>query len=216
MNNELQSKSGQLQKKSSKIQAKLFFIIQVINKNQQSWLRYFYKVWVYNYIKRPFCWQERWPNSGSGVPYLLTHHSNKLPQSQLTCVVSSGSWGASAQTVRQANPASLWLKWGTWAWCHWLNLHRCHHSGKISGKSPLTLSTRGCRAALLKEIWVFWVAASWLSQQCALAAQRANLPWVASGPTLPLGKGKGCPLCSMQPHLQHWGQRFRCLHIRRA
>jgi len=46
------------------------------------------------------------------------------------------------------------------------------------------------------------------SQQCALAAQRANHHGGASGPALTLGKGRGCPtvLHTVWSHLWHWGQ----------
>lgn len=42
-----------------------------------------------------------------------------------------------------------------------------------------------------------------LSQQCALAAQGPTASWGAPDPALLLGKGRGCPLCSAQPHLMH-------------
>jgi len=44
-----------------------------------------------------------------------------------------------------------------------------------------------------------------MSQQCALAAQKANAPCGAPGPALPLGEGRGCPppLCAVRPHLVH-------------
>jgi len=41
-----------------------------------------------------------------------------------------------------------------------------------------------------------------MSQKCALTAQRADCTLGASGPALPPGEGRSCPLCAEQPHLQ--------------
>ena len=39
-----------------------------------------------------------------------------------------------------------------------------------------------------------------MSQKCALTAQRADCTLGASGPALPPGEGRSCPLCAEQPH----------------